>query len=112
GFPVWAESGGSLQVVCRRATPGEGRSLPARLAIEGGIPLKGRVKVSAATNAALPAAAAGLLTAEPLVFPNVPDLQDVRTMSCLLETLGAMIERDGPRVAVRVARVTKDEAAY
>ena len=86
--------------------------MPARLEIEGGIPLTGRVKVSAAKNAALPALAAGLLTAEPLVFPNVPDLQDVRTMIRLLETLGAMIERDGPRVAVRVARVTKDEAAY
>ncbi len=86
--------------------------MPARLEIEGGLPLKGTVRVSAAKNAALPALAAGLLTAEPLVFPNVPDLQDVRTMVRLLETLGAMIERDGARVTVSVARVTKDEAAY
>jgi UDP-N-acetylglucosamine 1-carboxyvinyltransferase len=86
--------------------------MPARLEIEGGIPLRGTVKVSAAKNAALPALAAGLLTAEPLVFPNVPDLQDVRTMIRLLQTLGATIERDGARTTVRVARVTKDEAAY
>src|SRR2546426_4570295 len=86
--------------------------MPARLEIEGGIPLKGTVKVSAAKNAALPALAAALLTAEPLVFPNLPDLQDVRTMIRLLQTLGATIDRDGARVTVRVARVMKDEAAY
>ncbi len=86
--------------------------MPARLEIEGGIPLNGTVKVSAAKNAALPALAAALLTAEPLVFPNLPDLQDVRTMIRLLQTLGATIDRDGARVTVRVARVMKDEAAY
>ena len=37
---------------------------------------------------ALPALAAGLLTTEPLLFPNVPALNDVRTMVKLLETLG------------------------
>src|SRR3989454_5907830 len=86
--------------------------MPARLEIEGGIPLKGTVKVSAAKNAALPALAAALLTAEPLVFPNLPDLQDVRTMIRLLQTLGATIDRDGARVTVRVARVANDEASY
>ena len=58
--------------------------MPARLLIEGGVALKGEVAVSAAKNAALPALAAALLTAEPLVFPNLPDLQDVRTMIRLL----------------------------
>src|SRR5215510_7741547 len=86
--------------------------MPARLEIEGGIPLRGTVKVSAAKNAALPALAAALLTAEPLVFPNLPDLQDVRTMIRLLQTLGATVDRDGMRGTVRVARVLKDEAAY
>src|SRR5262245_58809290 len=86
--------------------------MPARLEIEGGIPLRGTVKVSAAKNAALPALAAALLTAEPLVFPNLPDLQDVRTMIRLLQTLGATIDRNGARGTVRVARVLKDEAAY
>src|SRR5216117_2339427 len=79
--------------------------MPARLEIEGGIPLRGTVKVSAAKNAAL-------LTAEPLVFPNLPDLQDVRTMIRLLQTLGATIDRNDARASVRVARVLKDEAAY
>src|SRR5437762_1498255 len=86
--------------------------MPARLEIEGGIPLRGTVKVSAAKNAALPALAAALLTAEPLVFPNLPDLQDVRTMIRLLQTLGATIDRNDARASVRVAHVSSDLAPY
>ncbi len=86
--------------------------MPARLEIEGGVPLKGAVPVSAAKNAALPALAAALLTSEPLVFPNVPDLQDVRTMVRLLETLGAAVERRGAETRIAVPRVASDLAAY
>jgi UDP-N-acetylglucosamine 1-carboxyvinyltransferase len=86
--------------------------MPARLLIEGGVPLAGSVAVSAAKNAALPALAAGLLTSEPVTFPNVPDLQDVRTMVRLLQTLGASVDRLGTRARVRVTRVTSDVAAY
>jgi UDP-N-acetylglucosamine 1-carboxyvinyltransferase len=86
--------------------------MPARLEIEGGRPLKGTVAVSAAKNAALPALAAGLLTAEPLVFPNVPALNDVRTMVKLLETLGGRVERTGSEARVHVERVESDVAPY
>ncbi|MBI4247455.1 MAG: UDP-N-acetylglucosamine 1-carboxyvinyltransferase [Candidatus Rokubacteria bacterium] len=86
--------------------------MPAWLEIEGGAPLKGSVAVSAAKNAALPALAAALLTADPLVFPNVPDLQDVRTMIRLLESLGAAVTRDGRHTSVRVERVISDTAPY
>src|SRR6266850_1521915 len=86
--------------------------MPARLEIEGGRPLRGSVAVSAAKNAALPALAAGLLTAEPLVFPNVPALNDVRTMVKLLETLGATVERTGSEARVHVQHVASDVAPY
>lgn len=86
--------------------------MPVRLEIEGGRPLKGTVAVSAAKNAALPALAAGLLTAEPLVFPNVPALNDVRTMLKLLETLGGRVQRAGSEARVRVERVESDVAPY
>jgi UDP-N-acetylglucosamine 1-carboxyvinyltransferase len=86
--------------------------MPVRLEIEGGRPLEGSVAVSAAKNATLPALAAGLLTAEPLVLPNVPALNDVRTMIKLLETLGARVERNGPEVLVQVERVKSDTAPY
>ena len=61
-----------------------GPLMPARLLIEGGVPLRGDVAASAAKNAALPALAAALLTARPLTLTNVPDLGDVRTMLKLL----------------------------
>ena len=86
--------------------------MPVRLEIEGGRPLEGSVAVSAAKNATLPALAAGLLTAEPLVFPNVPALNDVRTMVKLLETLGARVERNGTEARVHVKRLTSDVAPY
>jgi UDP-N-acetylglucosamine 1-carboxyvinyltransferase len=86
--------------------------MPARLEIEGGFPLRGSVAVSAAKNATLPALAASLLTSEPLVIPNVPALNDVRTMIRLLETLGASVDRDGREVRVQVERVKSDVAPY
>src|SRR2546422_689515 len=85
--------------------------MPARLIIDGGFPLRGEVEVSAAKNAALPALTAGLLTTEPVVLTNVPELQDVTTMVRLLETLGARVERQG-ETRVTVPRVTNDVAAY
>jgi len=86
--------------------------MPARLVIEGGVPLRGRVAVGAAKNATLPALAAALLTSEPVTLTNVPDLGDIRTMLRLLETHGAAVARDGRRVEVRVPRVANDEASY
>ena len=86
--------------------------MPVRLEIEGGRPLEGTVAVSAAKNATLPALAASLLTAEPLIFPNVPALNDVRTMVKLLEKLGARVERNGTEARVHVKRLTSDVAPY
>jgi UDP-N-acetylglucosamine 1-carboxyvinyltransferase len=84
----------------------------ARLVIEGGIPLRGEVAVSAAKNAALPLLAASLLSAEPLVLENVPRLADVATMRALLQGLGAdIVERDGHTV-VRTPVLRSVEAPY
>ena len=87
--------------------------MAARLEIEGGVPLRGAVSASSAKNAALPALAAALLTAEPVVLENLPVLADVTTISQLLEQLGAefAVERDGA-TRVRVARVKSHEAPY
>jgi UDP-N-acetylglucosamine 1-carboxyvinyltransferase len=87
--------------------------MPARLVIEGGVSLQGTVEVSAAKNAALPAMAASLLTAQPVVLENVPALADVVTMRKLLEQLGA--ETSGERAGLarfQVARVASHEAPY
>jgi UDP-N-acetylglucosamine 1-carboxyvinyltransferase len=86
--------------------------MPARLEIQGGVPLSGTVAVSAAKNAALPALACSLLTPGRLMLPNVPGLGDVRTMLRLLEALGAEVKRDGSKVAIQVASVRSDLAPY
>ena len=87
--------------------------MPARLVIDGGTPLRGEIEASAAKNAALPAMAASLLTAQPVVLENVPALVDVVTMRRLLERLGAETST-GPDGAttLQVARVACHEAPY
>ncbi len=84
-----------------------------RLEINGGVPLSGAVALSAAKNAALPALAASLLTAEPLVFENLPELADITTIRRLLEGMGARFDgRPDGGTQVQVARVTSHEAPY
>jgi UDP-N-acetylglucosamine 1-carboxyvinyltransferase len=60
--------------------------------IDGGHPLRGEVTPSGNKNAALPLLAACLLTDEPVVLHNVPNIGDVQTMRKLLECLGVSIE--------------------
>ena len=64
--------------------------------IEGGHPLSGTIPVSGAKNAALPIFAATLLTEEPCILENVPDLSDIRFMAQILEYLGAEVEQVDP----------------
>jgi UDP-N-acetylglucosamine 1-carboxyvinyltransferase len=64
--------------------------------IEGGVPISGTVQVSGNKNEALPALAASLLTDEPVVLDNVPDILDVRVMCEVLTELGTTVERLTP----------------
>jgi UDP-N-acetylglucosamine 1-carboxyvinyltransferase len=63
--------------------------------IDGGYPLRGDVTPSGNKNAALPMLAACLLTEEPVILHNVPEIQDVQSMRALLESLGVEIESAG-----------------
>lgn len=62
--------------------------------IEGRVPLKGEVTPSGNKNAALPLLAACLLTDEPIVFHNMPQILDVMAMKKLIESLGVEINID------------------
>lgn len=55
-----------------------------RIRIVGGTPLKGRIPIGGAKNAALALMPAALLTDQPLTLTNLPDLADIRTMATLL----------------------------
>ena len=63
-----------------------------KLRMVGGTPLKGEVVIAGAKNAALPILCACLLTDQPVVLRNVPDLQDVRTMLKLLQEIGVTVD--------------------
>jgi UDP-N-acetylglucosamine 1-carboxyvinyltransferase len=62
-----------------------------KFVIEGGHPLSGEVTPSGNKNAALPILAACLLSEEKITLKNIPDIQDVRTMRLLLESLGVEV---------------------
>ncbi len=63
-----------------------------KFVIEGGRPISGEVTPAGNKNAALPILAACILTREKILLRNIPDIEDVRTMRALLESLGIAIE--------------------
>ncbi len=60
--------------------------------IQGGARLTGRLTVKGSKNAALPMIAAALLTDEPFVLRDVPELADIGNMQRLLGELGCNVE--------------------
>ena len=65
-----------------------------KLLIEGGVALKGEVRISGAKNSALPILCAAILSDEPLRISNVPHLRDVTTMLGLLAQMGVAVSVD------------------
>jgi UDP-N-acetylglucosamine 1-carboxyvinyltransferase len=63
--------------------------------IEGGFPLKGRIRASGNKNSALPCIAATLLTDQPVVLQNLPEIEDVHVMIEVLKVLGSTVEKTG-----------------
>lgn len=64
--------------------------------IEGGFPIKGRIRASGNKNAALPCIAATILAGEPVTLRNIPEIEDVLVMFEVLRGIGAVVERLGP----------------
>ncbi len=84
--------------------------------IEGRRPLEGRISVSGAKNAALPAMAAALLTEQRVVLRNIPRVRDIGTMRSLLDELGVDTavehEEHGNRVEIQARRLENSLAPY
>ncbi|KEJ89676.1 UDP-N-acetylglucosamine 1-carboxyvinyltransferase [Sulfitobacter donghicola] len=59
--------------------------------VRGGGPLSGSIPIAGAKNASLALMPATLLSEEPLTLINAPRLSDIRTMTQLLQSLGAEI---------------------
>jgi UDP-N-acetylglucosamine 1-carboxyvinyltransferase len=87
-----------------------------KLRMVGGTPLKGEVVIAGAKNAALPILCACLLTDQPVVLRNVPDLQDVRTMLKLLQEIGVTVDfpnaSDRSHMVLNAAVIKSSEATY
>jgi UDP-N-acetylglucosamine 1-carboxyvinyltransferase len=86
-----------------------------KLLIEGGRKLEGVVRISGAKNAALPAMAAALLTAERVELDNIPRVRDIITMGRLLAHTRAHVEiPEFPPTAMNIqaAEITDAEAPY
>lgn len=59
-----------------------------RFLVTGGQKLSGQVVVGGSKNAALPIIAAALMTDEPVILRNVPDIADLYTMQHILRYIG------------------------
>jgi len=85
-----------------------------RLRIKGPVRLKGRVVISGAKNAALPAIAAGILTDKPVLLRNVPDVADVNSTIDLMRYMGAECSFDSDKNILEIdcSDLAKFEAPY
>ena len=87
-----------------------------KFVIRGGNPLLGTVRISGAKNAALPAMAAALLTEEPVILENIPQVRDIETTRKLLSAMGAEVElgygRAQHRTTISCRHLTSPEASY
>jgi len=61
--------------------------------IEGGHPLNGSITPQGAKNEALQVVCAVLLTAEPVIISNLPDIVDVNRLIDLLASMGVKVEK-------------------
>jgi UDP-N-acetylglucosamine 1-carboxyvinyltransferase len=84
--------------------------------IRGGTPLLGTVRISGAKNAALPCMAAALLTDQPVVLENIPQVRDIETTRRLLAAMGAEVElgygRAHHRTTIHAENLATPEASY
>jgi UDP-N-acetylglucosamine 1-carboxyvinyltransferase len=87
-----------------------------KLVIRGGNPLLGTVRISGAKNAALPCMAAALLTDEPVILENIPQVRDIETTRKLLSAMGAEVElgygRAHHRTTICARTLNAPEASY
>lgn len=87
-----------------------------KFVVRGGNPLLGTVRISGAKNAALPAMAAALLTDEPVILENVPQVRDIQTTRKLLAAMGAEVElgsgRAQHRTTICCQNLASPEASY
>jgi UDP-N-acetylglucosamine 1-carboxyvinyltransferase len=84
------------------------------IVITGGRPLSGAIPIAGAKNACLTLMPATLLSEEPLTLTNAPRLSDIKTMTLLLQSLGAEVSSmaDGKVLALSSHGLSSTRADY
>ncbi len=82
--------------------------------VTGNGPLNGQIQIAGAKNACLTLMPATLLSDEPLTLTNAPRLSDIKTMTQLLESLGAEVRAmaDGQVLVMSSHELTNLRADY
>ena len=82
--------------------------------VAGNGPLNGQIPIAGAKNACLTLMPATLLSEEPLTLTNAPRLSDIKTMSALLQSLGAEVSslQDGQVLAMSSHDLNNHTAHY
>ncbi len=80
--------------------------------ITGGTPLKGKITVSGAKNAALPIITASLMADSPSRLLDIPRLRDVTNLCKIIEMMGARVSRKGHEVIVDPTTLDEPEADH
>ncbi len=75
--------------------------------IKGGNPLVGEVEIGGAKNAALAILAASIMTDEPVIIDNLPNVRDINVMLDAIKDMGAFVERmDNHTVKICAGSIT------
>ncbi|WP_170765277.1 UDP-N-acetylglucosamine 1-carboxyvinyltransferase [Ruegeria lacuscaerulensis] len=82
--------------------------------VTGNGPLNGQIPIAGAKNACLTLMPATLLSEEPLTLTNAPRLSDIKTMTLLLQSLGAEVSalQEGQVLAMSSHDLTSHTADY
>jgi UDP-N-acetylglucosamine 1-carboxyvinyltransferase len=83
----------------------------AKFIIKGGKPLFGEVTLAGAKNAASKMLVASLLTSEPVVLENVPEIGDVDIVFELLRNIGSEIDRAASTVKITTPEIKHNKVA-
>ena len=83
-----------------------------RLVIKGKADLKGSIKIKGSKNSALPIMVSALLSKNILKLKNLPKLDDIKNMSKLLRSYGAIIKTSKDNLEIKCNNIINRDADY
>ncbi|MDO8664858.1 MAG: UDP-N-acetylglucosamine 1-carboxyvinyltransferase [Candidatus Liptonbacteria bacterium] len=84
----------------------------AKFLVKGGLPLKGEIRLSGAKNAATKMMVASLLTDEPCVIDNFPNIGDTEITAELCREIGSVTEISGSELKIHTPEIKKSKAFH